>query len=443
MTRPSRDGLIWEESGLGPKPRWKTVPRLEAVKAVCLDALELRSEEDFTVEFFASGSFNRLYLVEVPSSQQKLLMRVSLPVDPHNKTMGEVATMQWLRRFTGVPVPDVIAFDASCDNEIGFEWILISFIAGASLYSQWRKLPITTKEALVKQVADFQAQILRASEDKSPLRGIGTLTYASGCSAEDSIPEPGQIVSRHFFAGNHFSYDIPRGPFSSSSDFLESYISIIIQDLKTELETTEDEDDREEIEVQLGTAERLMTLLPMVFPPAKDIPEHTAPWHDDLSLQNILVNDDGVITAVLDWEFVSAMPRWITAEMPQFLVGPERAEEPVRDDYGDETEEDAEEYRKRVEDGEHFQDNEGKNELYWFHRMEYEQTRLRGVYTERMRESRPTWDAEVADGVLKDDFLGAVERCAAGFPLRAIGRWIDAVERGESPRLNDVLQRKA
>lgn len=74
--------------------------------------------------------------------------------------------------------------------------------------------------------------------------------------------------------------------------------------------------------------------------------------------------------------------------------------------------------------------------------MEYEQTKLRVVYANYMRELRHTWDAEVSDGVLKDGFLGAVEQCAAGWPLRAIERWIDAVEKGEFPRLHDVLEPK-
>ena len=64
--------------------------------------------------------------------------------------------------------------------------------------------------------------------------------------------------------------------------------------------------------------------------------------------------------------------------------------------------------------------------------MEYEQTQLRDTY------SSPGWDAEVADGALKDDFLGATERCTAGFPLRAINRWMDSLEDGEYKRLEDL-----
>ncbi|KAF4464211.1 Altered inheritance of mitochondria 9 mitochondrial [Fusarium albosuccineum] len=440
MARPSREGLVWEESGLGDRPRWKTEPQIEAIKAVCLRVLKLPSEKDCTIEFFASGTFNKLYLVEVPG-QEKLLMRISLPVDPRHKILGEVATARWLRRFTNIPVPEIIAFDASSDNEIGFEWILMPFIAGTSAYSLWRKTPMITKETLVKQVAKFQAQILEAAEIKSPLRGIGTLTYGFGevdGPNENTTPEPGQIVSRHFFIGKHFDYDVPRGPFPSSREWMDSFVEIIIQEQNEELAMAEDDEEKEDIEYHISIAKRLQGLLPIIFPEAEDLPERTAPWHEDLSLKNMLVDADGTITAILDWEFVSAMPYWLATEYPQFLTGPAREKEPVRDDYGDETPEEAED-RKSAGDA---QDNEGKNELYWDHVMEYQQTQLRAVYTNHLRELRPTWDTEVADGVRKDDFLGAVEQCAAGWPLRAIGRWIDAVEKGDFPRLHDILEPK-
>lgn len=438
MSRPSREGLVWQKRGLGDKSRWKTHPKVEAIRAVCLRVLNLASEKDCIVQLFAAGSFNRLYSVEVPG-QEKLLMRVSLPVDPHNKILGEVATVRWLRRFTSVPVPEIIAFDASSDNEIGFEWILMSFIAGTSAYSLWRKIPMITKEGLVRQVAKFQAQILEASEAKSPLRGIGTLTYASGevdGLKEDANPVPGQIVSRHFFIGKHFDYDVPRGPFPSSREWIDSYLAIIILEQEEGLGMTEDDEEKEDIEYHITIAKKLQGLLPIIFQSAEDLPERTAPWHEDLSLKNMLIDEDGTITAILDWEFVSAMPYWLATESPQFLQGLTREKEPVRDEYGDETREEAED-REFMGDA---PDNEGKNELYWHHLMEYEQTRLRTVYAGRMRELRPNWDAEVTDGVLKSDFLGAVEQCGGGWPLRAIERWINAVEKGEFPRLHDVLE---
>lgn len=82
---------------------------------------ELQAEDSETCEvsFYAEGAFNKLYLVR--TSYRQLLMRVSLPVYPHSKTRGEVTTLRFLRCVTDVPVPEVIVFDDSGNNEIGFE----------------------------------------------------------------------------------------------------------------------------------------------------------------------------------------------------------------------------------------------------------------------------------------------------------------------------------
>lgn len=64
----------------------------------------------------------------------------------------------------------------------------------------------------------------------------------------------------------------------------------------------------------------------------------TAIWHDDLNLDNILVDNEGKIIAIVNWECVPALPTWMATKMPKFLEGGGRQEEPKREDYqSDET----------------------------------------------------------------------------------------------------------
>lgn len=236
--------------------------------------------------------------------------------------------------------------------------------------------------------------------------------------------------------GDHFNYDIARGPFPSSHAWLSAQLSIIDKGNTETLIVEEDEDEREDAEDSLRIADKLTKLLPKIFPPLQHPAEQTVLWHDDLSLANILVDDDGKATALIHWECVSCKPLWMTAEMPKFLVGKTREEEPDRDGYGDAT-----------EDGNHGMgsdglDGEGKTELYWVHLMEYDQTQLRKVYADKMKQLWPQWETEeVASAGLKLDFYGAVGRCGAGWYLKRTERWIDAVESGSFPRLMDVLTR--
>ncbi|KAF7541351.1 hypothetical protein G7Z17_g11980 [Cylindrodendrum hubeiense] len=434
MEEISRKGLFWDDGGLDIEPRWATEPDVAAIKGECLRTLGIRDPDDCTVKFLTAGAFNKIYLVE-PQGQRNLIMRVSLPVDPRYKTAGEVATLRWIRRSTTIPVPEVIAYRDSSDNATGYEWILMELMPGTSVYSVWRKMSLTAKKSLAEQVAGYQAQLFKAAQDAVAFQKIGTL---SDINDENTDTTPHRIVSRLFFWGQHFNFDVPRGPFHSSYDWLNTCISIIVKEQHTAIEEAGDEDEREDAKFQLRIAEKLRTLLPKIFPAIQNPQERTVLYHDDLSLSNMLVDNNGAIVAVIDWEFVSAIPLWAATEMPKFLCGPQREEEPNRDIYADESPEDADEYRKSTKDSE-ILDNEGKDELFWIHMMEYDQTQLRKAYAERMRQLVPGWYSQVADSNLRNDFLGAVDRCAYGWFLKGIDRWIDMIERGEFHRLDDVL----
>ena len=112
----SRYGLDWHDGGLDLEPRWTHEPSVEAIARVCRHHLGIDKEDACAVSFHAAGAFNRLYLVQ--SARGKMLMRVSLPVDPGRKTRGEVATLRFVRRNTNVPVHEVVAFSDSNNDTL-------------------------------------------------------------------------------------------------------------------------------------------------------------------------------------------------------------------------------------------------------------------------------------------------------------------------------------
>ncbi|KAI1781012.1 hypothetical protein F4818DRAFT_436206 [Hypoxylon cercidicola] len=57
-------------------------------------------------------------------------MRIALPVLPGIKVMSEVTTMQFVRRRTNIPVPQVYMYNASSTNQLGYEWILMEHMPG-------------------------------------------------------------------------------------------------------------------------------------------------------------------------------------------------------------------------------------------------------------------------------------------------------------------------
>ncbi|KAK3293805.1 phosphotransferase enzyme family-domain-containing protein [Chaetomium fimeti] len=442
MRDASREGLAWEDNGLGPEPRWTRDPHIRAVERVCCRHLgmslrDIKSEEEEAggpVSFHIDGAFNKLYQVKSPRGH--FMMRVSLPVDPQTKTRGEAATLQLVRRKTDIPVPELVAFDDSRSNEIGYEWLLMGKMPGVPVYYRWRKMSMAQKEALTIRTANFQAQLFRCGNFGEGFRSIGTL--GTSANSDHGVPEPGPIVSSFFFSGQRYHYPIPRGPFSSSHDWIRAQLNIIIKEHTTALGEAKTELDKDYAESALRVARKLLRMLHKIFPAIVHPPERTVIWHDDLSLRNILVDSNGRVTAVIGWECASVMPRWVASQVPEFLRGTVREAKPDRNCYTDVNNGGSE--VSGGDDPDDGLDNEGKTELYWIHLMEYEQTQLRKVYAARMRQLRPDWDMEVEEGALRVDFLNAVSRCGAGFYLRRIEQWVDAIERKDYLPLREVLR---
>ncbi|KAI8627875.1 kinase-like protein [Xylariaceae sp. FL1651] len=399
MPRDNRDGLGWHFGLWQTVPLWTRQPSVEAIEGVCRQQLNIRADDPCKISFYAAGAFNKLYLVVC--TDQSLLMRVSLPVYPCHKVRGEVATLQWLRDHTQVPVPKVIAFDDSNDNDIGFEWMLMELMPGSSAYQRWRKLSMEQKVAITTRIAELQAELFHHRTTEHAFQTIGTLELETGdrCAEVSTAIVPGQLVAHEFFIG----------PFRSSYDWLASQLEIIILDNTKILETTDDEADKEDAENTLASARGLLSILGKIFPIHTECAETTVLYHNDLSLRNILVDEQGEITAIVDWECVSALPLWMTTRIPEFLNERSREEEPIRDGYGDEDPEEFACWKK--ENNPNALDNEGKDGLYWIHREEYEATQLRKVYHTRMKQLWPDWPLDNkqvegwAESIARGDFI--------------------------------------
>ncbi|KAF5963801.1 aminoglycoside 3'-phosphotransferase/choline kinase domain-containing protein [Fusarium bulbicola] len=436
MQQGTQDGLVWQQSALYLEPVWTREPSIGDIENVSRQQLKIPSGNPCTVIFHAAGLFNKVYLVR--AEQSTFVMRVTLPVYPHHKTRAEVVTLKWVRENTTIPVPKVFAFDDNSDNEIGFEWILMEFMQGKSARKRWRTMLMEQKITLTKRFATFQFELSGLEKQESAFKGIGTLDSPEidlqvNSKAPEAVITPGRMVSHEFFMGDHLTYDVPRGPFLSTHDWLSALLAIIIRHQKLVLEKSEDEDDIEDAEEILPVAQSLLALLPKIFPPDLSRAELSALHHHDLNLNNILVDEQGELTAVIDWECVSALPLWMLKQVPKFLDDEPREDEPQRDKYGNETPEEAAEEEVRRNDPDYL-DNEGKNELYWIHKMEYETTQLRKVYHARLDNLCPAW---VEENHLKDDFYEAVSQCD-GLWKKRVHRWAECIEKGESVRLKDV-----
>lgn len=320
------------------------------------------------------------------------------------------------------------------DNPIGFEWILMTKLPGKPFGESYQSLSFDVKARLVRELAASSAclfrnqlcgigniygessvvenstsseQISRSREPVDPKNKIPVLAKESDSdgdstsvrksseapfnlpgkgSSEGASPDVGRDVSMQFFWDSHIHQDVHRGPFRSNKDWITARLLFNENDCHSALDkhSTGDLDSDDEAEVEDATRtlqiiDNLKSLLPLVFltDDDNDDSEPSMIFHHDLSPHNILVDDNGELTDVLDWECVSAVPLWKACSYPSFLEERPRRSKPVPESYEPE------------ENGE-------PNELYFEHLWQYETTILRDIFMDEMRRLDAGW-VEVFD----------------------------------------------
>jgi len=408
-----RPGLLWDDSGICIKPLWEHEPKIEDIIKVFLRLGFAHNRDQLHVSVLGQGAINKAYLVKIQlgknEDERVCVMRISLPIDPSNKICGEVATLQWLRRYTTLPVPEVIDYMASPDDDIGYEWIIMSHIPGQPAFMKWRTMSMDQKKRLVEQIASYQHELTAR-----PFDAIGTLRKEDGYA-------PGQIVDMEFCFGDHFSYNINRGPFHCVRDWFKALADIIVMDYEREL-VEEDLDKVERILVKgyLGITKRLRELIPTLF--SDTTPERTVLWHHDLSLTNIMITRRYDLDAIIDWECISTIPIWATTTPPSFIRGRDRHDEPDPDNY----------HQAKAPVDRWGRDNEGMSEKYWDDLMDYENTVLRDHYDSYMRRHNRGWKKPLKQKErLKSDFLNAINLCRCQDYGGILKEWIDELEAGK------------
>ncbi|KAI9704558.1 MAG: hypothetical protein M1820_005471 [Bogoriella megaspora] len=387
-------GLRWVQKTFSLEPQWTIQPQLDTIEE---EVAEIKHIQVVDISLLAQGAFNKIYNVE--AGKETLIIRVSLPVDPLFKTQSEVATLNWVKHNTLLPVPDVIAYQSNRERTpIGFEWILMTKVQGETLREAWHSMDFDAKETLVSLFAEYSRSVFRNQQ-----RSIGNLYPNTGSDI-------GRIVSMLFFWGDNIHQDVSRGPFRSSREWMAARIALHEYDCNRVITTGQDEDDREEAERIKEIIAKLKAQLNSVFPLGVD-GEPSMILHDDLSDHNILVNA-GKLTGVVDWECVSAMPLWKACNHPCFLEGKTRKTKP-----------DVSRYKLEA--------NGQPNELYWEHLKDYELTRLRKYFLDQMRRLEPMWIEVYETSQLQRSFDTALHHSDDIFMARFINSWLDDMAKTE------------
>lgn len=467
----SQPGLRWVLNRcFEAEPIWTHDPKVKTIIKLARQHLQFRDDEKCTADYYMQGAFNKIYLIRCPRNskdEKSFVFRVSLPVDPGFKVTSDAATMRFVRNHTDAPVPRVLAFDPSHENELGFAWTIMEMMPGRPLCEQWRYMTREQKEDLVKRVTDIWAQMFRLK-----FRGIGNIyqmttppnetdihdmskspdhvtaisedsvSAVSGSTqslSEDEFSEDGhvstynvgRIVSMCFVWHKRVNYNVYRGPFKCSFDWLSARLNFVIIEaddiLKDPLA-----DPKHKIFAgrYSSTARRLQQQLPKFFPEkycsrTGETSELTTLHHYDTSGYNVLVDNDGRLTALLDWDGVSAVPLWKACQMPEFLVST------FIDDMWYEDKPDA-------PDRDWVDQKALRDEA-----ITLEKEQLRAFFLDEMEKIAPQWVQIHKTSAKLADFELAVQFCDSLFKSALVDEWLEHLEQGKEYRsLEEFLNPK-
>ncbi|KAI5917578.1 kinase-like domain-containing protein [Camillea tinctor] len=386
----------WVRDGLSLRPEWTVEPAIEAIIATLKTTIG--RENEFHVEHIHSGTHSKLYRVSY--NQQCFVMRISLPVCPASLTESEVATLDWVYQNSKLPVPRVKCYDSTRNNALGFEWILMDHMDGTPLSQCWREISFEAKERIVRQIAAYATSAF----EKQFTWGIGNM-YPGPAGASNTSPQIGET-------------------------WTASRLRLLYSDLMFRMRELKNEDHRQTMMEMLVLVERLEALEGRFFHGTKT-PVPTMLWHDNISLDNLLVDENGVLCGVLDWQCVSCLPLHDTCQFPAFLQqSSDRYDEPVMIRYLSIT-------------------SDGQGQLdatYWRHLKQFEITRLRLLFVDEMKSRCPGFvNAWMDKGALRlRDYEAAVQNCDNEYAYDIVRRWVEATEKSYTPeslgkRLHECL----
>ncbi|KAI9057372.1 kinase-like protein [Trametes sanguinea] len=332
------------------------------------EALSLRVKQMFV----RSQNDNLILEVEYESGRRDIV-RTPNP-DVLEETGGgavqtivrEAELLRWLKANSELPVPTIRAILKSQQDGV-LPVVVMEKMPGEMVLNVIGKatLAYSVKERLMRSFAEFQVQLFRL---EVPQR-IGTARCEDLAISVDS--EEDGMAS------------------------LEEYIDALLKRHERELEHIEDISARESCTRILARLKReLPNLYTRLAPPSR---RRCVLKHDDLNPQNILMDDEGYITGVVDWDLQVVLPAALAVSYPSFIRydgvhHPEYAREPYPG-----------------------------MEIWWFVSPD-DSRRLRELYTQIAREL----DEEYYDALVNGEVLRQVAEWLAGSPDYVLTeRWME------------------
>ncbi|KAF6827837.1 hypothetical protein CPLU01_08856 [Colletotrichum plurivorum] len=268
-----------------------------------------------------TAAFHKIYLIHFTASASSsltpakpntdggvtLVLRLAGPHLPRIKTENEVAMMRWVRENTSVPVPAVIRWDSTTKNPLGCEFTLLERVQGRSADKLIWGMGEEGKKRLVGQVLGFLAQMKEAS-DRVGWGHVGGLKV----DRETGKVVPGPVVDEWFWMEPEVqkfwqgetveSLNPVEKPFKGWAELLEASMGKYVYMIER----------HDELAWMRDLVPRLEAYRTWLATHPEEMETNLVLAHRDLHLANVMAEEDGTVTGILDWEFGGVVPgpRW-------------------------------------------------------------------------------------------------------------------------------------
>ncbi|KAL1857459.1 hypothetical protein VTK73DRAFT_8082 [Phialemonium thermophilum] len=257
------------------------------------------------------GSYNIAHVVEIGNG--KLVIRVpvtgwgtALTPSAARAMESQVTTMRLIRSRTTLPVPEVYAFDATIDNEIGAPYICMSFLPGVPVSEVWfHDMAPAPRDALRLRILGSLAHQM------AQLHGLVFDKMGSIFMDGSDLVTVGPLFD-WLEAEDGCLHVTESGPFDSTAGFLGAHLAPTFD------QSVWDRAEAKVLDVILDCIPRLDSAPGFVICPP------------DFDSQNVLVDGEGTVTGIIDWDLAHTMPRflgfsrypgWITRDWDPLMYG--------------------------------------------------------------------------------------------------------------------------
>ncbi|KAF3033108.1 hypothetical protein E8E11_002164 [Didymella keratinophila] len=273
------------------------------------------------VDVMTNGKID-VYVIRVPGHATKKHWT------PHDAYMmeREVQIIEYVRKHACVPVPQICTYSTDFDNILGHPYIMMTCLPGQSAHSIW----FDEEYGELNPLCDFRfGDLPSPAVEKKRINFLRSLAHIMNsinqlvfheigmpmCPLDDSAyPEVGPVYQWDNSGSDEYT---ERPVFASTQEYVKA------RPRSLRMSEFVDATDDETATYILGAR----TLLDMIFAqPVFNIKDSSTGLeiftlrHADLDLQNILVNEDGFVTGIIDWDRCTTVPRCIGAAAAPFFL---------------------------------------------------------------------------------------------------------------------------